>query len=159
MPGTEEKGQRATAALPRRQGRRPQNRLPLPQVPNSSDVVDSVLRSAGAVGAAYLEVATGQEDIYSDEWEDDHTPADKIVSDDSGDEDYTPLMINVKRPGFVNAIFTVVEPSPSPELFDIDVLINDDPVQLPEKPVKGPLVSFPPIWAEAGMLYHHPVSL
>ena len=58
-----------------------------------------------------------------------------------------------------NATSTVVEPSPEPESFDIEVPINNDPVQIPEKPVKRRLVIFPPIWAEVGILYCHPVSL
>ena len=128
-------------------------------MPKSSDVVDSVLRSASAAGAAYLEAATNQENLYPDEWEDAHTPAAEIPSDDSGDEDDAPLMIRIKRPGFANATSTIVEPSPEPELFDIEVPINNDPVQLPEEPVKRRLVIFPPIWAEVGILYCHPVPL
>lgn len=167
--------QRENILLPKRRGRKPVSSLPLPPAPTSLADVDSVLRSAGAEGAAYLDVSTNPGNTQTTEWEGVHTPAALIPDDSSSEEDIPLRVIARSNTRFVKALTPIVAPTsatnnedthsndtstssgvtaqavdPEPPLQDIP--INHDPVNLPEKPIQVPLPILPPIWAEVSAL-------
>ncbi|KAK7676867.1 hypothetical protein QCA50_020203 [Cerrena zonata] len=162
---------RTKAPLPKHRSKKSAKPLPLPPTPSSVADVDSVLRSAGAEGSAYLAASSGQGNRGSTEWEGVHTPAAQIPDESSSEEDVPLRTIIEKRIPVAAETLTpavVAEPDANDEstlnnVHDMskeitqdidlsllqDIPIKHDPIDLPEKPMQVPLPRLPPIWAES----------